>query len=82
MGKETEVYEDLKKFMKTPQDLTSLPNEEKADTLALHFIGYLAKPLGIDNIIYKRCLEAFNNNRGKTEKEADAILKVLEGKNG
>lgn len=71
--------EDLKKFLLTPQDISSMGYEDKANTLALHFIGYVAKPKGIDNTIYKKCLDAFNNNRGKVEKEAEAILKVLKG---
>lgn len=76
---EEQQLEDLKKFMLTPQDISSRNYEERANVLALHFIGYVAKPRGIDEIIYKKCLEAFNNNRGQVEKEAGAILKVLKG---
>ncbi len=75
-GKEQQL-DDLKKFLLTPQDISSMNYEDKANVLALHFIGYVAKPKGIDEATYKKCIEAFDNNRGKTEKEAEAILKVL-----
>lgn len=69
--------EDLKKHLSTPKDISMKSNEDKAAILTLHFIGYLAKPIGIDDILYRRCLEAFNNNRGKVEWEEEAVLKIL-----
>jgi len=69
--------EGLKNFLATPKDVSQESNEEKAGTLALHFIGYIAKPIGIDDVLYRKCIEAFNNNRGKVEREIEAILKVL-----
>jgi len=71
--------EDVKKQMATPIDLNTKDMHEKADILTLHFIGYLAKPHGICDEQYKKCLEAFNNNRGKTERENEAVLKILKG---
>ena len=70
----------LRKYLKTPKDIAYESNENKASTLALHFIGYIAKPIGISDKLYKKCLEAFNNNRGKCELEIEAILKILEDK--
>ena len=72
--------EDVKKTLVTPIDLNTKDMHEKAEILTLHFIGYLAKPYGICDKLYKKCLEAFNDNRGKTERESEAVLNVL--KNG
>lgn len=76
--------EEIKKFMndveermKTPVDLSKATIEKKTDILTLHFIGYLVKPLGIEETLYKECLLAFCDNRGKYEWEAEAIRKVL-----
>ena len=69
--------EDIKKFMATPVDISQENDFKKSSTLALHFIGYLAKPIGISEELYQKCLQAFNNNRGKTETEAKAIFDVL-----
>ena len=79
MPEREQQLEDLKKFLLTPQDISSMDYEGRANILALHFIGYIAKPKGIDEIAYNRCLEAFNNSRGKFEKEEEEILKVLKG---
>ena len=74
---------DLKKFLATPRDISNKTNEEKAGVLTLHFIDYLAKPKGIDDKLYEKCVRAFNDNRGKIEWEIEAVLKVLDenGKN-
>jgi len=69
--------DDLKKFLAISKDISNESNEEKAGILALHFIGYLAKPIGISDTLYKKCVEAFNDNRGKVEWEIKAILKIL-----
>lgn len=79
--------EDLLKFLGTPKDISKLPLEEQANIIALHFIGYLARPTGISEEVYLRCLVAFNAHRGKVEWESEAIAKVLkkyqkEDKNG
>jgi len=79
MAEGEQRLDDLKKFLLTPQDINSMDYEEKANILVLHFIGYVAKPKGMEDMTYKKCLDAFNNNRGKTEKEAEDILKVLKG---
>lgn len=70
--------DDLKRFMSTPRDLSKATNKSKAEILTLHFIGFVAKPTGISQRIYLLCLEAFNSNRGKTELEIEAVLRVLE----
>jgi hypothetical protein len=76
--------ENLKRVLGTPKDISNLPTEEQSEILTLHFIGYLAKPTGINEEVYLRCLIAFNANRGKVEEETKAIEEVLikEDKNG
>lgn len=71
--------EDLKRFLAKPMDISQKSNEEKAETLVLHFIGYLAKPIGIEDAFYHKCIKAFDDNRGKVEIEIAAVLKVLDG---
>ena len=39
--------DDLKKALLTPKDWTQLSNEERASTLALSFIGFIARPINI-----------------------------------
>lgn len=73
---------DLKRELSTPKDLTDLSNEEAAGIIALHLIGFVAKPTGISEELYKKCVNAFNNNRGKFEMEAVAVLKVLREERG
>jgi hypothetical protein len=70
--------EDLKKYLLTPKDISQDTNEQKATTLVLHFIGYVARPIGIDHELYKKCIQAFNEHRGKVEWEIEAVLKVLD----
>ena len=69
--------DDLKKALLTPKDWTQLSNEERASTLALSFIGFIARPINIPKDILKKCCEAFDNNRGKIEDEIESILIVL-----
>lgn len=71
------IVEDLKRYLSTPKDISLFSLEEQANVLTLHFIGYLAKPIGIDDNKYKKCLEAFSNSRGKIEWESEAVLNVL-----
>jgi len=78
MKKSEEIYNSFLKKLSTPRDLTNLSNEEKAGIITLFFIGYVAKPIGISNELLQKCCDAFNTNRGKTEKEERAVLKVLE----
>lgn len=70
--------EELKRFMKTPRDISSMSNEDKTNHITLYFIGYLARPKGISDELLQECCNAFNNNRGKCEWEEAAVLKVLE----
>jgi hypothetical protein len=69
--------EDLEKMMRTPVDISTLPLEERANILTLHFIGYLAKPNGINEKVYNNCMEAFSSKRGKVEWETEAVLNIL-----
>ena len=69
--------DDLERALRTPRDLTNCVPEDQASILALHFIGYIAKPTGISDDLYRRCIQAFNDHRGKVEWEIEAILKVL-----
>lgn len=69
--------EDIEKYLKTPRDLTNESIESQASILTIHFIGFIVKPKGISEDLYKKCLHAFNNNRGKTELEEKAIFDVL-----
>ena len=48
----------LEDYMRTPRDITNNTLEEKANTLTLHFIGFVSKPLGISEEVYEKCLEA------------------------
>ena len=70
-------YNEIKNFMATPQDISKVSLEKKAMVICLWLIGYLAKPIGISDDILKKCCEAFNNNRGKVEKEEEAIFNIL-----
>ena len=73
-----EDFEGLKKFLMTSKDWTIMSNEDRANTLVLSFIGYVARPKNIPKETLEKCIEAFNNNRGKVEIEIEAVLKVLE----
>ena len=70
--------DDLIEHLKKPRDLSNASLEDKAGILTLHFIGYVAKPIGVSDAVYKKALEAFNNNRGKVEWEEAAVLKALQ----
>jgi len=74
----TNREEGLKKYLAIPKDLTDASIDDKAGILTLHFIGYVAKPKGISDDVYKKCVEAFNSHRGKMEWEEAAVKKVLE----
>jgi len=72
----------LEDYMRTPRDISEASIKDKANILTLHFIGFIAKPIGISDTIYEKCLESFNDNRGQLEWEMEAILEVLkENKN-
>lgn len=73
-----EVEKRLNKFFNESVDLTNTDNSHKASMLTLHFIGYIAKPTGITEDVYLKCLDAFNSHRGKFQWEEKAILDVLE----
>ncbi len=70
--------EELKKALYTPRDSNEMDNDRLATTLGLSFIGYCARPSGIDKDLLQKCCDAFNNNRGKAEWEIAAIKKVLD----
>lgn len=73
---------DLLKVLNTPIDLASKNLNEQAGLLALHFAGMIAKPTGLSEQIYEKCLEARNKSLPKIEREEEAIYKVLlENKN-
>lgn len=67
----------LLKCLRTPKDWNEIDDDAKASTLVLSFIGYVARPINIPNDILEKCVEAFNNNRGKIEIEIEAVDKVL-----
>jgi len=69
---------NLEQHLNTPKDWNKLTLEDKAGILVLSFIGYIARPKNIPLNILEQCITAFNNNRGKTEKEIEAVYKVLE----
>ena len=71
------LVENLMKALSTPKDLAGMDNDHKASIITLYFIGYVAKPTGISKELLEKCCEAFNNNRGKVEREIEAVLKVL-----
>ena len=74
--------ESIRKYMATPRNITNDTLEEQASIMTLHFIGYIAKPIGIPEELYKECLSAFNNHRGKVEWEEESVLKVLQNYKG
>lgn len=74
-----DAVEALKNQFRTPKDLSGMSIEDQSNLLSLHFIGYFAKPTGITDELYNKCIEAFNSHRGKVEWEQEAILKVLKG---
>jgi hypothetical protein len=76
---EIQEVEQIYRFFRQPMDLTTKSIEDRANVLVLHFKGFLAKPMGIEDSVYKECAKAFDNNRGKTEKEEAAVMKVLMG---
>jgi hypothetical protein len=69
--------EDLKKYLSTPKDWAILNNEERAEALVLSFIGYITRPKNIPKDVLEKCIEVFNNNRGKVENEIEAVFKIL-----
>ena len=69
--------EDLGRYMSTPLDWNAIEENRRAGILVLSLIGYLARPKDIPEGVLKRCIEAFNNNRGRVEKEEEAIQEVL-----
>ena len=81
-----EIMDAVIKAMTTPMDISKKSNYDKANTLALSFIGYVAKPIGISEELYQLCVKAFQEcTAGKIEREIEAIQKVLdenEGNNG
>ena len=70
--------DDLKNFLNTRKDWNKLSNENRANILVLSFIGYVVRPKNIPKETLEKCVKVNNNNRGKTETEVDAVLKVLE----
>jgi hypothetical protein len=75
--KDNQIDEILNE-LRTPKDIFNLSLEEQTNIITLSFIGYVAKPVGISKELLEKCVKAFNEDRGKIEKESNAILKVLE----
>jgi hypothetical protein len=71
------MEEEFNQYLLTPKDITSCSFKEKATILTLHFIGYLVKPIGIEEDLYKLCLLAFCENRGKIEIEENSVYTVI-----
>ena len=74
-----DIVEHLLSVLKTPKDISKMSNRDKASIIALYFIGYVAKPTGISDVLLQKCADAFNDNRGKVEKEIESVFKILEG---
>lgn len=74
---EDETIEEILNVLKTPKDISKLSLEEMANIITLYFIGYLAKPIGISKELLKKCAKAFDENRGKTEREEEAVYNIL-----
>ncbi len=60
--------DDLMRVLNTPKDWNNLNNRDKADILVLSFIGMVARPKNIPEDVLEKCVDAFNNNRGKMQK--------------
>jgi hypothetical protein len=75
-------FEDLKKYLLTPKDISQMPTERQATIIVLSFIGYIARPTGISEELMAKCAEAFNAHRGKVEWEIEAVEKILKGGDG
>ena len=74
-----ELMDAISSAIGTPRDISCKNNYEKANILALSFIGYVAKPVGISEEIYEKCVKAFQNcTAGKIEKEIEAIQQALD----
>lgn len=71
------MIDDLKRSLMTPKDSTKMTDDSFACALVLSFIGYVARPSGIDKDLLEKCVKAFNENRGKVESEALAVEKVI-----
>ena len=71
-------YNEMIKILFTPKDWNVLSNQDRAELLALSFIGYVARPKNIPIEILQKCIDAFNANRGKIENETEAIFQTLE----
>ena len=69
--------EALERFLSTPQDALTMCDERLASTLTLSFIGMCARPKNLCPKLLEACIEAFNNNRGKTEKEEAAVYNAI-----
>ena len=69
---------DLNNVLRTPKDWNTIHGGDKASTLALSFIDMVARPINIPEDLLEKCIEAFNNNRGKFEWEVQAIQEVID----
>lgn len=68
-----ERIDDILKELKTPKDWNTINPKDRANILVLSFIGYVARPKNIPKETLEIAIEAFNNNRGKVEKEVEAV---------
>jgi hypothetical protein len=69
--------DDIIKYLSTPQNWTEIPIHKRASILVLSFIGYVARPINIPSDVLIKAIDAFNNNRGKTELEIEAVEKAI-----
>ena len=69
--------DDVIKYLSTPKEWSEIKLKDRATTLVLSFIGYIARPKNISPTILEKAIEAFNNNRGKIEIEIEAVEKAI-----
>ena len=74
--------DELMQELRKPKDISAMDTERQASLLVLSFIGYIARPTGISKELMKKCIDAFNNRRGKVEWEIEAVMEVLNKEKG
>lgn len=80
MDQDSKRMEDLLARLSKPVDISKKSNEDKANILALSFIGYATvDKSSISPEAYKASVEAFRNcTAGKIEREAEDIKLALD----
>jgi hypothetical protein len=79
----SKTLKELKRY--TPSsglaiNLSKARTKRKAEVLALHFAGYTAKPIGIEDNTYYKCYEAYLSCKGNLSIAFKDILKILKKK--